>query len=279
MRMGFGDDPTAVWRQLPPLTWYAGVTDLKPGAVVLVEGPEDASGRRTPLIVSQRSGRGSTLFVGTDELWKWRYLVGNRYFYSFWGQAIQHVGMPHRVGAMQTVRIETPGRPIAPGLVVPVRVAMDPAQVTDTMDDLRLIAEPADGGTSPTSFVLNRSADVPFIYEGDVALEAQGRHRLFVEGYDGQGEANVDVSLGAEADRELANPVVNPALLRQLANLTDGAFVRPEGLPALLAEMDLSPVRYRWAERTPLWDGWTMLLLLATLLGAEWGLRKWRYLP
>ena len=89
----------------------------------------------------------------------------------------------------------------------------------------------------------------------------------------------MEVLADGAADPELADPAVDSVLLRQVADLSGGRFVSLEGLDGLINGLDLSPLRYRWSERVPLWDGWMMLSILALLLTAEWVLRKWLYLP
>lgn len=281
MRMGFGDDPQSAWTRLPALQWYAGIADLKPGAVVLAERPGIDGEASTPLMILQRVGRGLSLFVGTDETWRWRYQVGNRYFYGFWGHAIQHVGMPHRAEAFQTVRIETPVRPVVRDRPVSVSVSIAPTDTTlalDATETLLLVADHAAGGPRLT-FPVEQSADSPLIYHGAIRLPDEGEYRVFVEGYEDRGEAVIDVAAGTGAELELAYPQVNPTLMRQLADLTGGEYVTLAELPELINRLDLSPLRYRWSERVPLWDGWGLLSLLALLLTAEWVLRKWKYLP
>jgi len=279
MRLGFGDDPGAIWQQLPELQWYVRVDELKPGAVTLAQRPGRAGDEPEPLIVLQRAGRGSVLYVGTDETWRWRYEVGNRYFYGFWAHGIQHVGMRHRVGQFSAVRIETPMQRIAPNVPVAVSVAFDAASDIDV--DVRevrtLIAESADGVLS--SFALRQATDSPFVYEATIELSGEGGYRLYVEGFEDRGDTVIEVSAAGDTDPELAAPVVNPGLLRQMAELTGGTYTTVDGVSGLIDTIDLSPLRYRWSQRVALWDGWTALLILTLLLTAEWVLRKWIYLP
>jgi hypothetical protein len=126
---------------------------------------------------------------------------------------------------------------------------------------------------------LKRSADSPYVYEGRVQLAREGAYRLYVEGHDGEGDGVLEVSSETRADPELANPAVNPELMRQLAELTGGQYGTLDRLPAMLAGMDLAPLKYQWTQRVPLWDGWGALALLTGLLTVEWVLRKWKYLP
>lgn len=275
MRWGEEDNSKSIWEGLPTLQWLVEIADVKPGAVVLAERPV-AGAQPSPLVLYQRVGRGSVLFVGTDETWKWRFEVGNRYFYGFWGHAFQHVGMPHRIGQHRSVRIETPAENLVPDVPVNVSVSLeDPAGAGEA---ITLIAEPTAGG-SPRSFKLQRAADSPFLFEGRITLAAEGSYRLFVEGFEDQGDAVVEVSTTGAADPELAQVRVNPALLRQMADVSGGRFVHLPELAALVNELDLSPLRYRWSQQIPLWDKWLTLAALTTLLTAEWILRKYRSLP
>ena len=89
-----------VWGRLPPLYWCSPIARLKSGAVVLADKPATAEGPACPVVVAQRVGKGSVLFVGTDETWRWRYELGQTYFYRFWAQATMFVGLPHRIQSL-----------------------------------------------------------------------------------------------------------------------------------------------------------------------------------
>lgn len=280
MRVGLGDDAAALWQRLPNLQWLVETSELKPGAVVLAERTASAGGQPLPLIMAQRSGRGSCLFVATDETWRWRYEVGNRFFYGFWAQAIQHVGMQHRTGEFKSVHIQTSARAMAPETPVHVTVSIDATAVIGALpEQLTLLAERTEGAAAPQAFRMQQAVDAPWVYEGRLQLGSEGTYRLYVEGMEDRGDAGVEVSSATAADPELADPSVNPDLLKQLASLTGGRFAAVGQLPELIDQLDLAPLRYRWSERIPLWDGWTLLALLTVLLTIEWVLRKWLYLP
>jgi hypothetical protein len=220
--------------------------------------------------------------MGTDETWKWRYEVGNRYFYGFWAHALEHVGMPHRAGEFQTVRIETADRTIRPDVPTTVTVALDPRSETvegEAAASLRLVAERTEGASPPVVCELRRAPDSPFVYEGRLHLRDEGAYRLFVEGYEGRGDARVEVSTVGGPSLERADTRVYPDLLRQIADLSGGEQVPLDEFAELDTRLDLSPLCYRWSEQVPLWDGWVALSLLAVLLTIEWVVRKWYYLP
>lgn len=283
LRLGTADKPAevaSIWRQMPGMQWYAVVKDLKPGAMVLAERQPESGGDPTPLIILQRAGRGSVLFVGTDETWRWRYQAGNQYFYGFWAQAIQHVGMPHRVGEFKAVRIDTAARTVARDAPLPVSVAIEASASASGAgaETIKLIAERKEGGT-PAAFVLRRSADVPFLFQGEVRIGMEGTYKLSVEERGGQGERFIEVKAAGQFNPELAAPAVNAGLMRRIAEASGGRYVTIDQLPALVSGLDLAPLRFRWTERIVLWDGWALLLILMVLLTVEWVLRKLRYLP
>jgi hypothetical protein len=77
-------------------------------------------------------------------------------------------------------------------------------------------------------------------------------------------------------DLELANPVANPLLMRQLAEATTGGPRLPEELPAVFEEIAARPPVFEASERWSFepWDTWPALLLMALALCGEWFLRK-----
>jgi hypothetical protein len=125
MRLDAEEDPRKAWGELPPIEWAYPARDVKPGALVLAEVPGEARGAPQPLVILQRVGRGTVVFVGTDETWKWRYQLGNKRFYGFWGQVLRHAGLPHRAAEREPVRITLPPGSIAAGSLVPVTVAVE----------------------------------------------------------------------------------------------------------------------------------------------------------
>lgn len=277
MRLGFGEDPQRIWDTLPPLEWMVDVSRLKPGAVVLAERADPASpADARPLVILQRVGRGSTVFVATDETWRWRYKVGNQYFYGFWSQVLQHVGMPHRIGEFRDVRIEPPGPTVPSDVPVSVSVAIEQEQFRDDADATLVLMAQRDGAAAPTPTVLTRATDYPFVYEGQVRFAGAGRYRLWVEGREDRGDAIVDAE---SIDPETARTEVDGELLRRVAAAGGGRFLKLRDLPAFLESWSIEPLRYRWTQEIELWDNGLTLALLTIVLAAEWIVRKVHHLP
>jgi hypothetical protein len=103
------EQTAALWSALPGMYWYSLIGSLKPGAQVLAEKPDTADSRRCPVVILQPVGRGQVLFIGTDETWRWRREVGDRYFYRFWAQAAMFVGLGHRTQSPSATAIASAG--------------------------------------------------------------------------------------------------------------------------------------------------------------------------
>ncbi len=287
MRFGGAADARSAWEAQPPIEWMCPVQDVKAGALVLAEVAGAAGGAAQPLVLLQRVGRGTVVFVGTDETWKWRYQTGDKYFYGFWGRVLRHAAMPHRAAQRESVRITLPEGRIAAGAVVPVTVAMEDATArggTEARPDgsLVLVAERVAAenvpAPAPLRWTLERGQDLS-VWQGRIRFPSAGTYRLAIEGVAPAGSRELEVAPSDAARAEASDPAVRPALLEEIAALTGGTCV-PAGQSAqLFAERDLSPIRERWSERVTLWDGGVLLALVALLLTIEWVVRKWRYLP
>ena len=76
-------------------------------------------------------------------------------------------------------------------------------------------------------------------------------------------------------DRELENPAADPALLKQISEITGGAALRPEELAKHLkaARRPRPPTTSVQTEQR-IWDNWPFFLIFVAILTAEWALRK-----
>ena len=61
------------WNELPPISVSEVLTNVKPGASVLLEARRvEGSAQVAPLLVQQRYGRGQTLALTAADTWRWR---------------------------------------------------------------------------------------------------------------------------------------------------------------------------------------------------------------
>ena len=62
---------------------------------------------RMPVMVLGQPGLGQSLFVGTDNTWRWRKNVGDQIYVQLWGQMIQRLSLPHLLGASKKTQISS----------------------------------------------------------------------------------------------------------------------------------------------------------------------------
>jgi uncharacterized membrane protein len=87
------DENRKIWSELPGFYNAFPVNKLRPGAISLLTHPTQKTGDKPmPIMALQRFGRGQVLYLGTDETWRWRANVGEKYFARFWGQVVYQLG-------------------------------------------------------------------------------------------------------------------------------------------------------------------------------------------
>src|SRR5687767_1706275 len=82
------------WNELAPVSVSQMLTNVKPGATVLLEARKvDGSGAQVPLLVQQRYGRGQTLALTASDTWRWRMRMDskNNAHETFWRQMLRYV--------------------------------------------------------------------------------------------------------------------------------------------------------------------------------------------
>jgi hypothetical protein len=272
---------------LPPLRWAQDLGPLKPTADVLAEVSRvDSDGPPIPVVVRLRYGAGQSLYVGTDEAWRWRYGRGELYFEQYWVQLIRMLGRSRVQADADRARFSVSKRVVQtqqavvvelelndqsltarglPRIAVAVRRASDPAGTPVDTLDLLPVSDP--GGAVPDAPVRTRYRAV---WRPGVA----GAMVLSVSD-PALGDLGLVQTVRVEApDDEMLNPRTDHARLRALAEQTGGAVVPLDGLDRLLG---LVPNRARITPtdiREPLWASAMSMIVLLVLLAGEWALRR-----
>jgi hypothetical protein len=305
-------DPDAGWSTL---RWAQRIDPaaLKPTAEVLAvgrarraagaEGGAPTGGRQNddfesaPLVVAMRFGAGRIVYVGTDEVWRWRYGRGELYTERFWLQMIRLLGReslsrsghgailevtPKRAEVDQAVRVavqlvDQSLVDTAPGSLH-VRLVRDERPLqgeklsnTDrgTIAELRLLPEmPAGGAASATAKAIRTFAATWVPTES-------GRYKVEIDDPFLAGAGAAD-SLTSEVevwlpDDELRHPETNHPLLARLAQATDGRVLNAADLTELSKYLPNRGVRLAGEpEVQTLWDTPLALILTILLLTVEW---------
>lgn len=259
-------DPDAGWTML---RWAHRIepAQLKPGVSVLAEAVGAQSAQTAPVVVSMRFGAGRTAFVGTDEIWRWRYGRGETIPERFWIPLVRMLSRGRVAAALGPGTLTvTPERP-EPGTPALIELEVFDQAVIDRLPE-RVTARVvrADGR------------------EAAVTLRGEGTNRSGVWTPDSPGSVRVELGPGApeltglsaralvvEPGDERRNLDADHELLAALSERTGGRLV-PWDETDRLAEW--VPNRSRIHAGTPvvetLWDRWAVLVVLIGLLTLEW---------
>lgn len=271
-------DPATGWSRL---RWAQRIEPdtLKPATRVFAEAVPVRGEEPTPLVLSMRFGAGRSVYVGTDEIWRWRYGRGETLNERFWLPLVRLLARERVERAARGAVLEvSPREPVAgSAATLSVRI-FDQALLDAAPSSVRVRAE-APGGARETVRLEPAGADRPGRGSAEyTAAWFPNRPGVFSLAVDepilaGMGlEAEVEV---VAADDELREPATDHALLADLADRTGGAVLEPDELDRLPG---LLPNRARVVIGAPglatLWDTLPFLVGLVLLASGEWILRR-----
>jgi uncharacterized membrane protein len=277
------DDNLAAWKALPQLEGVNLIAGAKPDATVLAVHPrlKTKSGKPMPVIVAGEYGKGRSLAITTDTLWRYGFIAAarpgddGRQYTKLWDNAIHwliqdpdlrnlHVdsdAVEYIPGAPVRVAIRLLGRdyrPLAGGEVsLVVRRGADPARAEQVKDAKLAVGE--DGNA-----VYELTGLAPGVYRVEGHANVAGRQ------IDAQ-----DIFLVRDGGTELDRPTGDPATLEAISKATGGRALGPvDDLPAGLAFDPPRIVRVDRRTDVELWSRPGLLILVVGLLGLEWLLRQ-----
>jgi hypothetical protein len=273
-----------LWEQgLPGFYVYHPVQRAKPGATVLLRHPTDrnAYGNR-PIAVTAPFPRGTTFFLATDETWRWRDPYAELYMDAFWRNVVRHLarGRLERRNDLLELTVDKTLCETGDRVRVQLRVhdsELQPAVANEQPIFLR------DADNDEQKRILRSVPGEPGLYQASFTMAEAGAFSFLVfanENPDDAVLAREDV-LVRIPDQELANSSQDADALRRISEASHGTdnsgrYVFLGDATGLVPEFaDRKSYETREDTRTrPVWDtGWSLLLVLS-VLGLEWLLRK-----
>ena len=270
-----GDDPAAseaLWRTLPPIYWTARVERAKPAAEVLLTRPEaTSSAENTPVVALHRYGAGEVLFVGTDNFWRFRRNVGDRYHSILWGQIIQRMAGARLLTEVPRVTLKANKRRFRQGDRVRIYARLFTANWEPREDGVvRAILAAGDEPDRRQEVALRAIPGQPGIYRSEFAAGTPGSYRLALPG---DQVASLDFMV-RDDNREHARAALNERLLRDLAEQTGGAYFPLGQLGQLPSALTERTARLTSLREVDLWSSPLFFVLLILLITTEWIIRK-----
>ncbi len=270
-------DSSYGWSQLR----YAQRLDLsrlKPTAEVLAETTETFGDHHLPLVTLMRYGAGRSVYVATDEIWRWRYGRGELLPEQFWVQMMRMLGRESLAASGQQAVLE----------VSPRRAEVNqPLRIDLRLLDERLASEsPGQRLASVNVSLINEDGDT--VAEIELTRMETAEER-FAATYlpDSPGQfrvrlsdpAMIDVTPDARVevftpDDEMRQPETDHALLASLAEATGGRMLQPNELEQLPESLPNRSVRTVNPLTERIWDSPFFFALIVLALTIEWVGRK-----
>jgi uncharacterized membrane protein len=265
-----------LWQELPGFHWFYPAVRLRPGAVALLVHPlVQAEGQPMPILALSHYGKGTVLFLASDETWRWRFNARDRYFGRFWGQVIYQLGLAHLLGDRKQTQLSLDRKePVLgrPGYVF-ARV-LDSNYAPLEVDSLpgRLTVLESDGtARSSVPLIFDRVPGQPGEYRALLPHDAAGRFQVRIEAPQ-PATLEYRVAFPPLHEREAAG--MAETALKQAAHLSQGRFYREEDLHLLPARISQQSATFLQRQDVLPWNPLVLLLVVA-LLTAEWLVRKW----
>jgi hypothetical protein len=231
------------------------------------------AGEPLPVLVWQFYEGGRTMFLGSDETWRWRSTTEEVYD-QFWMQTVRYLTEGRLSGGKRQL-LQTDSEAYELGDVVRVSaMQLDENFAPIEAESLRLsVAAPDGQGKDLLEVPLEPDPTAKGWYRGVFVPGTLGEYHLQLEG-------GAEKRLRVERpELEFREPQLDEAALRGLAEGTGGGY---HWLWEAAVIADLVPDRRRTVVTTdepiPLWDNWLSLAVLAGLLTIEWIGRKWNRL-
>jgi len=263
-----------IWKNLPGMYWCAGVERAKPGATVLAVNPmrSNAYGQRVILAV-QPFGAGRCLLSTVDSTWRWRWRVGDKYFYRFWGQVIRTMSPEETPGGNRFVQVsvDRPEHLLGETITFHARVLDAFYHPVKTS---AVVAQITGAGGAPVRVVLSAVPGSPGLFTGQMLADRAGKFQITLASpQDPRSTAHAEFLVEAPA-LEQQQPEMNESLLRKIAAAGGGHFYRPDELAAWLASLKQRQHVVRSQVEIDLWNAPIFLLLFVVPLALEWAIRK-----
>jgi len=265
----------AVWENLPPLHWHAFLARAKPGAEVLLRAPGKQNDDCV-LLATQPYGIGKVLLLGTDDSWRWRWKVGDKYFHKFWGQVMRWATAGKSAGRDRYIRMGAQKRSYGEGEPVEFQ-----AKILGT--DLKPLRN------APVMAVIEREGKPSEIVGLKFIEGSEGRYRGRFLGLEkghytirlnvpdlprNPSEAHVQIDVADRPDLEQVELFLNQPLLESMSKIAGGKYYAAEDFRELYEAIEPTKKRIPQVEEILLWTWPGFLLLFTVIVCAEWALRK-----
>ena len=268
----------AIWRDMPTLPRWFENFRLRSGATTLAVRGQSRDAKPMPIVVFQRSGTGKSLLIAAEGLWNWGFGVWgfkeeDNIYPRFWGGAIRWMATQAFV---KPINLTTDLTTYLVGDAVQITVyAYDESYRPLEEAAFKIEVFPPDRKSFQ---VRAASSQIAGVYTAQFKVNQKGHYEiraLGVEDFSSLGEDSTEIFVQSPL-AEFENPQLNEPLLKQLAEKTGGFYAPIDDVQSLPKKIKDVEERVFANQERDLWNTPIILILVVSLLGAEWFLRKRR---
>lgn len=266
-----------LWQQLPGMKNVAEVRVL-PGGETLAN-LQSPAGVEHPYLVTRLFGAGRVFYVATDESWRWRYGVEDKYHQRFWNQVARWVMRSPFMANSQWLSLDTGQVFYQPGETIQLRARLmqtdgQPSQL-ESIDGV--VTSTASESSGSHRVQMLPVPNYPGVYQGQLTLSQPDSYsfRVSVPGYQqGMLDLAADFSVEGQATTEWMDLTCNQDWLEQLCNATGGKYVHETDADQLTDLISAASNGKFVEDDTLLWQSYMWFIPIVVTLGFEWWRRK-----
>ncbi|MCH2064467.1 MAG: hypothetical protein MK194_12150 [Roseibacillus sp.] len=270
------DVSARIWSHVKPMYSLPQLAGSKSGATVLLRLPKaNEADVDYPLVAWHRYGTGKSLFVATEDLWRMRLEVGDRYHARFWGQTIQFLTLSRLLGANKQISIETDRNSYSAGDQIRVfaNVLTESFEPVDG-PSYEVVLEEKDNPDSATTIEMTQVESTPGLYSGSYLAGKDGKYEFRAQPQDAEISNTAEFSIKT-VDIEDRETSMQADVARQAAEISGGRQLSLAGLGEFATNLPPEEALNNTVKiERELWDTPLWFLLVVAFAGAEWYLRR-----
>lgn len=271
-----------LWKQLPALEGINRVGSLKSSAQVLAWRPAHGQNTKSPLMVASPIGKGRSLAITTDSLWRWAISpevvnsdLGARAYHRLWSNAIRWLIRDPALNPLQ-VKADRDSYRLNDQLSIHAQ-SLNQAYQPIAGARIELSIEDISAGTQNSVLVKQHqgvasdSGELHFSWK----VQKEGVYRIVAQSsYDGIDRQAYDLFVVAEDLLELRDPTPRPDLLKAISRVSGGQVIDIDSSWAELNRLPPVVNQINRREDFALWATWWALCLALLFPSVEWALRR-----
>ncbi|MGH7500199.1 MAG: hypothetical protein ACREL7_00440 [Longimicrobiales bacterium] len=266
------------YSELPELSTFNRIGELKPGATALLTGRlAGIAGAEQSVLAYQRYGRGVVVALAVQDVWLWQMHADvpleDQTHETFWKQLLRWTvnSVPEQVV------VTLPSDRASPGEAVRLTAGVDDASYL-ALNNSHVVAHITPPSGTAYDVPLEWTIEQDGEYGATFTPTEPGMHSINVEAEHGEitltsKPAYLDVT---ESRAEYFGSQMNRPLLERIAKETGGRFYTPASIATLPEDLSITGKGSTIIEENDLWDMPFLLFLLLGLIAAEWAYRRRR---